>query len=62
MLVLGRKEGEQIVLPDCGVTVTVIAIAGNQVRLGISAPPEVAIHREEIWQKISKAAGASLRR
>jgi carbon storage regulator len=62
MLVLSRKKGERIVLPDCGVTLTVLAIAGNQVRLGVSAPPEVAIHREEVWQNIARPAGAPLGR
>jgi carbon storage regulator len=50
MLVLSRKPGEQIVLPQCGVTITVCAIKGNTVRLGISAPPEIGVYREEVWQ------------
>jgi carbon storage regulator len=62
MLVLSRKQGERIVLPACGVSVTVLAVTGNHVRLGISAPPEVAIHREEIWQRIATTAAAPLER
>jgi len=43
MLVLSRKPGETILVPDCGVAVTVVAINGNRVRLGISAPENVDI-------------------
>jgi carbon storage regulator len=55
MLVLGRKVGERIVLPGCGVTVTVVAVRGNQVRLGVSAPAQVEVHREEVWRLLSGA-------
>jgi len=51
MLVLTRKRGEQIVIPCCALTVTVLAVKGNNVRLGISAPPEVEVYREEIWRR-----------
>jgi len=54
MLVLSRKVGEQIVLPDSGVVLTVLGIRGSQIRLGISAPAGVAIYRDELWRaKIS---------
>jgi carbon storage regulator len=52
MLVLSRKPGETILVPECGVAVTVVAINGNRVRLGISAPENVDIYREEIWLEI----------
>jgi carbon storage regulator len=52
MLVLSRKRGEKIVVPQCQLSVTVIRVHGNHVRLGISAPPEVAVHREELWREI----------
>ncbi len=52
MLVLSRKRGETIVVPQCALSVTVIGVQGNTVRLGISAPPEVAVHREELWREI----------
>jgi carbon storage regulator len=52
MLVLSRKRGEKIVMPQCSVSVTVIKVQGNVVRLGISAPPEVAVHRDELWREI----------
>jgi carbon storage regulator len=52
MLVLSRKLGEKIVIPQSQLSVTVIGIQGNSVRLGVSAPPEVAVHREELWREI----------
>jgi carbon storage regulator len=48
MLVLSRKEGEQIVMPGCNVTVTVLHIEGKRVRLGVSAPTNLAIRRAEL--------------
>jgi len=56
MLVLSRKGGEQIVVPNCGLTVTVLAIEGNKVRLGFTAPDDVAVHRAEVWQRICEPA------
>jgi carbon storage regulator len=50
MLVLSRKIGERIVLPDAGIVLTVLEVRGGQIRLGISAPPEVAVLREELWR------------
>jgi len=55
MLVLSRKLGEKIVIPSCALTVTVLSVNGNKVRLGISAPADVDIYREEIWQRIGFA-------
>ena len=52
MLVLSRKPGEVIVVPQCEITVTVIAVQGNKVRLGFVAPYDIDVYREEIWQKI----------
>jgi carbon storage regulator len=49
MLVLSRKVGERIVVPDCGLAVVVLAIDGNRVRLGITAPADVAVYRAEVW-------------
>jgi carbon storage regulator len=57
MLVLSRKPGERIVVPSSEVTVTVLAVEGNAVRLGISAPEEIAIYREEVWRRISSPTG-----
>jgi carbon storage regulator len=52
MLVLSRKLGERILVPSCEMSVTVVAIEGNTVRLGISAPAEVGVYREELWQRV----------
>jgi len=52
MLVLRRKVGERIVVPHCGLAVRVIAIEGKTVRLGISAPEDMAVYREEVWQQL----------
>ena len=52
MLVLSRKPGEQIVLPDADVTVTVLGIFSKKVRLGFTAPPGISVHRSEIWDRI----------
>ncbi|MBW2056220.1 MAG: carbon storage regulator CsrA [Deltaproteobacteria bacterium] len=51
MLILTRKSGERITIGD-RIRVTVVEIKGKQVRLGIEAPPDTKVHREEIFQKI----------
>jgi carbon storage regulator len=51
MLILTRRVGETVVVGD-DVTVTVLGVKGNQVRCGISAPKRVAVHREEIYERI----------
>ena len=51
MLILTRRVGETVVI-GTDVTVTVLGVKGNQVRLGVNAPREVAVHREEIYQRI----------
>ena len=56
MLVLRRKIGERIVVPDFGLAVRVIAIEGKTVRLGISAPEDIAVYREEVWQQRGQRA------
>jgi carbon storage regulator len=59
MLVLSRKVGERILVPDHEVVVTVISVEGNRVRLGVSAPAEVAVYREEVWRQTVQAASGS---
>lgn len=56
MLILTRRVGEALMIGD-QVSVTVLGVKGNQVRIGISAPKDVAVHREEIYQKIRKGDG-----
>ncbi len=56
MLVLSRKVGERILVPHCELALTVIAVEGKAVRLGISAPEDIAVYREEIWQRLCEEA------
>lgn len=51
MLILTRRVGETLMVGD-EVSITVLGVKGNQVRVGINAPKEVAVHREEIYQRI----------
>jgi len=56
MLVLSRKKNESIVI-DGEVTITVVEVRGDKVRLGIEAPREIPIHRSEIYEAIVQAKG-----
>ena len=53
MLILTRRVGETLMIGD-QVTVTVLGVKGNQVRLGVNAPRDVTVHREEIYERIRR--------
>lgn len=53
MLILTRRVGETVMIGD-DVTMTILGVKGNQVRVGINAPRDVAVHREEIYERIKR--------
>jgi carbon storage regulator len=55
MLILTRRVGETIMVGD---NVTVLGVKGNQVRIGVNAPKEVAVHREEIYERVQREKGS----
>lgn len=58
MLILTRRVGETLMVGD-NVTVTVLGVKGNQVRIGVNAPKDVSVHREEIYMRIQAEKGQS---
>lgn len=56
MLILTRRVGESLMVGD-DITITVLGVKGNQVRIGVNAPKDVAVHREEIYQRIQREKG-----
>jgi carbon storage regulator len=56
MLVLSRRLGETLIIGD-DIKITVLGISGNQVRLGIAAPKNVSVHREEVYRRIQDEQG-----
>jgi carbon storage regulator len=59
MLILTRRVGETLVIGD-EVTVTVLGIKGNQVRIGVNAPKDVSVHREEIYDRIQREKSGAM--
>ena len=52
MLVLTRKQGEEIILPDQGVTFCLIEVRGNRARIGVTAPDHIRVYRRELWDRM----------
>jgi carbon storage regulator len=58
MLILSRRSGESVMIGD-GITVTVLGVKGTQVRLGFTAPLDIAVHREEVYLRLQAEQAAS---
>lgn len=59
MLILTRRVGEALIIND-NITVTVLGVKGNQVRVGVDAPKYVAVHREEIYDRIKRETASNM--
>jgi carbon storage regulator len=61
MLILTRKVGERVMIGD-EISLTVLGVKGNQVRIGVAAPSDVSVHREEIYERIREERGGPAQR
>lgn len=59
VLILTRKVGESVLIGD-GIKVSILAVKGNQVRVGIDAPKDVSVHREEVRERLEEGKAASV--
>ncbi|GIW82744.1 MAG: hypothetical protein KatS3mg105_4551 [Gemmatales bacterium] len=59
MLVLSRKYGEEVVLPDQGIVFTILEVRGDKVRVGITAPTNIPVYRREVWTRILQNRAAN---
>ena len=60
MLILTRRVGETLVIGDAEIDITVLSVRGNQVRLGVNAPLNVSVHRQEIYDRIVEKRVSSI--
>jgi carbon storage regulator len=56
ILVLARGCGERILVPQYGISLTVLGVRGQKVRIGVAAPSDVEVYREEVWERLSQEA------
>ena len=54
MLIMTRKQGDAVVIPELGITVRILDIRGESVRIGVQAPTDMAVHRHEVWERIRR--------
>lgn len=59
MLILSRRVGETVVIGE-DIAITVLGVKGNQVRIGVKAPKDVAVHREEVSERIKRESGGNV--
>jgi carbon storage regulator len=58
MLVLSRKKGEEVLVPEYGIVFTIAEIRGDKVRIGVSAPADIQIYRREVWERMEHGQAA----